>query len=96
MPRKAPAGSNSGDEILTVEAQKQLKGFFDRLETLADEASAIREAVKDVCADIKAAGFKAAPMKKLVALRAKDRSKLIEDKARLELYAVALGVEDLV
>lgn len=70
--------------------------FFERLENLADEAAAIREAVKAVSVEMKAAGFKPAPVKKLVALRAKDKEKVMEAQATMNLYAHALGVEDLV
>lgn len=78
------------------EAKDRLKAYFERFENLADEAGAIREAVKSLSAEVKADGFKPAAVKKLVALRSKDKAKLIEDREIVELYAHALGVEDLV
>ena len=90
------AGTNSGDEVLNADAQAKLKEFFSKLEALDDEAEAIREAVKTVSADMKAAGFKAAPAKKLVKLRRKDKAKVQEENAILALYAHAVGCEDLV
>ena len=78
------------------DAQDKLKGFFSKLENLADEAGAIREAVKTVSADIKEAGFNPTALKKLVALRAKDKEKVVSANETLALYAHALGIEDLV
>lgn len=89
-----PAGI--GDNSIGSDASKVLKDAFARLEALADDAAAIREDVKTIAAELKDAGFKPAAVKKLVALRAKDREKVIADKETLELYAVALGVSDLV
>lgn len=52
--------------------------------------------MKYVYSEAKGNGFNTKAIKKLVALRKLDRTKLLEDKAMLELYAVALGCLDLV
>jgi uncharacterized protein (UPF0335 family) len=92
----ALGGSNSDQTILNGDAQSQLKSILERIETLDDEKDAITEQMKEVYAEAKGNGFSIAPIRKLVALRKKDRGKVLEEKAILELYAHALGIEDLV
>jgi uncharacterized protein (UPF0335 family) len=94
-------GHNSGDasahpDVLNTTAQSQLKSILERIETLDDEKDAISEHIKEVYAESKGNGFDNKVLRKIVALRKKDRSKVLEEKAILELYAHALGIEDLV
>ncbi len=97
MARKAAKGHNSGDDVLMGEAQNQLKSIVERLENLIDnELNPVKETIKELYAEAKGNGFNPAPIRKLIALRAKDRAKVAKDKAVLELYAHALGIEDLV
>ena len=91
----AGVGHNSGD-VLNTTAQSQLKSILERIETLDDEKDAISEHIKEVYAESKGNGFDNKVLRKIVALRKKDRSKVLEEKAILELYAHALGIEDLV
>lgn len=91
----AGVGHNSGD-VLNSSAQSQLKSILERIETLDDEKDAISEHIKEVYAESKGNGFDNKVLRKIVALRKKDRSKVLEEKAILELYAHALGIEDLV
>ena len=91
----AGVGHNSGD-VLNKDAQSQLKSILERIETLDDEKDAISEHIKEVYAESKGNGFDNKVLRKIVALRKKDRSKVLEEKAILELYAHALGIEDLV
>lgn len=91
----AGVGHNSGD-VLNSSAQTQLKSILERIETLDDEKDAISEHIKEVYAESKGNGFDNKVLRKIVALRKKDRSKVLEEKAILELYAHALGIEDLV
>jgi uncharacterized protein (UPF0335 family) len=90
-------GHNSGADTLNRSAQDQLKAFIERAETIIDnEINPAREALKDVFAEAKGAGFDPAAMRKLIALRAKDRAKVQEANTILALYAHAIGCEDLV
>ena len=93
----AGAGHNGppGD-VLNSSAQSQLKSILERIETLDDEKDAISEHIKEVYAESKGNGFDNKVLRKIVALRKKDREKVLEEKAILELYAHALGIEDLV
>ena len=92
----ALGGSNSDKEILNGDAQTQLKSILERIERLDDEKDAISEHIKEVYAESKGNGFDNKVLRKIVAIRKKDRSKVLEEKAILELYAHALGIEDLV
>ena len=91
----AGVGHNSGD-VLNSSAQTQLKSILERIERLDDEKDAISEHIKEVYAESKGNGFDNKVLRKIVALRKKDRGKVLEEKAILELYAHALGIEDLV
>jgi uncharacterized protein (UPF0335 family) len=91
----AGVGHNSGD-VLNRDAQSQLKSILERIERLDEEKDEIAAQMKEVYAEAKGNGFSTAPIRKLVALRKKDRGKVLEEKAILELYAHALGIEDLV
>ena len=92
----AGVGHNSGD-VLNKDAQSQLKSILERVERIEDdEIAPAREALKEVYAEAKGNGFDVKIIRKLAALRKKDRDKVLEEKAILELYAHALGIEDLV
>ena len=92
----AGVGHNSGD-VLNKDAQSQLKSILERVEMIEDnEIAPGREALKEVYAEAKGNGFDVKIIRKLAALRKKDRDKVLEEKAILELYAHALGIEDLV
>ena len=77
-------------------ASDQLRSIIERVETLEDEKAVAAEYIKEVYAEAKGNGFDTKSLRKLVSLRKKDRTKLLEDKAMLELYAAALGCLDLV
>ena len=89
MSDSAPAGHNSV-------ASGQLKSIIDRVEKLEEEKASLLEDMKYVYSEAKGNGYDTKAIKKLVALRKSDRTKLAEDKAMLELYATALGCLDLV
>lgn len=77
-------------------ASGQLQSIIDRVEKLEEEKTALLEDIKYVYSEAKGNGYDTKAIKKLVALRKLDRTKLAEDRAMLELYATALGCLDLV
>ena len=77
-------------------ASDQLRSIIERVETLEDEKAVAAEYINEVYAEAKGSGFDTKSLRKLFALRKKDRTKLLEDKAMLELYAAAMGCLDLV
>lgn len=87
-------GHNGGP--LMGAAQNQLKSILERLERLDEEKDEISAQSKEVYAEAKGNGFDNKIIRKIVAIRKKDRNKVIEEKELLALYAHALGIEDLV
>jgi len=77
-------------------AREQLRSVIDRLENLTDEKSEVQEQIKEVFAEAKGNGFDTKALRRLLALRKKDRAKAAEEAAILRLYASALGCDDLV
>lgn len=78
-------------------AKDALKSFQDRIETIIDDdLNPAKDAIKEIYAEVKNAGFDPKPLRKIIALRSKEREKVLADKEALELYASALNVEDLV
>jgi uncharacterized protein (UPF0335 family) len=80
----------------TPTAPDQLRSIIERIERLEEDKSQVAADIKDVYAEAKGNGFDTKALRKLVALRKKDRDKVLEERAMLELYANALGCADLI
>lgn len=78
-------------DVLGATAQTQLKSIIDRIERLDVEKSEIMEQIKEVLAEAKGNGFDPKIIKKVVALRKKDRAKRQEEDAIMDLYLHAIG-----
>lgn len=72
-------------------AAESLRQFVDRIERLTEEQKAIAADIKDVYAQCKGQGFDTKIVRKIVALRKKDRAEREEEEKILELYMAALG-----
>lgn len=77
-------------------AAGQLQSIIERIERLEEDKSEVAADIKEVYAEAKGNGFDTKALRKLVALRKKDRDKAMEERAILELYANALGCADLI
>ncbi len=73
-------------------AQDQLKSIIERIERLEEEKKTISDDIKDVYGEAKANGFDTKVLRKIVALRKRDRDERREEEAILELYMQALGM----
>jgi uncharacterized protein (UPF0335 family) len=73
-------------------AAGQLKSIIDRVETLQDEESSIRDDKKEIYAEAKANGFDVKALKAIIALRKKTSEERQEEEAMLDLYMSALGM----
>ena len=71
----------------------ELRQFIEQYEHLEAEKKDITEQQKDVMADAKARGYDTAVMKKIIAMRRRDRDDLAEEEAILDIYKAALGME---
>ena len=80
----------------TPTAPDQLRSIIERIERLEEDKSEVAADIKEVYAEAKGNGFDTKALRKLVALRKKDRSTAMEERAILELYANALGCADLI
>lgn len=74
-------------------AGKRLLSFFDRVERLEEEKSALAEDIKDVYAEAKAAGFEVKIMRRIMKLRKMEVEKRREEDELLSLYMSAIGME---
>lgn len=69
-----------------------LQSLVDRIERLDEEIKARNDDKRDVYAEAKSGGFDPKVLRKLIALRKRDRDDLMEEEAILELYKQALGM----
>jgi len=73
-------------------AAEELRQFIEQYEQLEAEKKDITERQKEVMAEAKARGYDTKVMKKIVALRKRDRDDIAEEEAILEMYKTALGM----
>ena len=83
-------GSNV-DAAYVVSAAK-LTAFIERIEQLRAEQAEIKAQEKEVFAELKGDGFMARPIRTILKERAADPDKLAEEKAILDMYRAALGM----
>ncbi len=73
-------------------AAEELRQFIERLEHLAAEKRDLAEQEKEVMAEAKGRGYDTKAIRKLIAIRKRDKDDLAEEEAILELYKSALGM----
>lgn len=83
-------------DVLNATAQGRLRTIIERLERLDEDKQAVMQGMKEVFAEAKGEGYNTPILRKIIALRKKDKAKLQEQNALLHLYASALGCEDLI
>ena len=74
-------------------AGKRLLSFFDRIERLEEEKSALSEDIKEVYAEAKSAGFEVKIMRRVMKLRKMEIEKRREEDELITLYMSAIGME---
>jgi uncharacterized protein (UPF0335 family) len=70
----------------------ELRSFVERIERLESEKKDIAEQQKEVLAEAKGRGYDTKVMRKIVALRKRDKDDIAEEEAVLEMYKEALGM----
>ena len=70
----------------------ELRQFVERIEHLESEKREIAEQIKEVFAESKGRGYNTKALKKIVAMRKKNRDQLAEEEAVLGVYLEALGM----
>lgn len=68
----------------------QLKSIIERIERLDIERQSITDDIKEVYNEAKANGFHKKVLRRIVALRKRDRGEVAEEEAILDLYLSAL------
>ena len=70
----------------------ELRQFIERYEQLEAEKKDITEQQKEVMAEAKGRGYDTKVIKKIIAIRKRDRDDVAEEEAILEVYKQALGM----
>lgn len=89
----AGKGHNSGETGAYGVAAGELKQFVERWERLEAEKKEIADQQKEVMAEAKGCGYDTKVMRKVIALRKRDKDDIAEEQAVLEMYCSALGME---
>ncbi|QFT59624.1 hypothetical protein FIU94_12390 [Sulfitobacter sp. THAF37] len=80
-----------GDATYRVTAN-ELRQFIERIERLDAEKKDLAEQQKEIMAEAKARGYDTKVMRKVIALRKRDKDDIAEEEAVLEMYKEALGM----
>lgn len=70
----------------------ELRQFIERYERLDAEKKDIAEQQKEVMAEAKGRGYDTKVMRKVIALRKRDKDDISEEQAILDMYMGALGM----
>jgi uncharacterized protein (UPF0335 family) len=73
-------------------AAEELRQFIERCEHLEAEKKDIAEQLKEVMAEAKGRGYDTKVIRKIIAMRKRDKDDLAEEEAIMELYMAALGM----
>lgn len=70
----------------------ELRQFVERFERLDAEKKDLAEQQKEVMAEAKSRGYDTKVLRKIIALRKRDKDDIDEEEAILEMYKEALGM----
>ena len=70
----------------------ELRQLIERYEHLDAEKADIADQQKEVMAEAKGRGYDTSAMRKIIAMRKRDKDDLAEEEAILEMYCSALGM----
>lgn len=74
-------------------AGEELRLLIERVERLNDEKQGIADDIKDAFAEAKGRGFDVKAMKTIIAIRKKEKDKVQEERAILDVYLEAMGMQ---
>jgi len=84
--------SDSSSDISYRVTADELRQFIERFERLDAEKKDIADQQKEVMAEAKGRGYDTRVLRKVVALRKRDKADLEEEEAVLDMYKEALGM----
>ncbi len=70
----------------------ELRQFIERFERLESEKKDIADQQKEVMAEAKGRGYDTKVLRKVIALRKRDKEDLAEEEAVMDMYKEALGM----
>lgn len=70
----------------------ELRQFIERAERLDAERADLADQQKEVMAEAKARGYDTKIIRKIIAMRKRDKDDIAEEAAVLEMYTEALGM----
>lgn len=73
-------------------AAGELRQFIEQFEQLEAEKKDIADRQKEVMAEAKGRGYDTKVMRKVIALRKRDKDDVAEEEAILDMYKAALGM----
>ncbi len=79
------------DATYSVTAE-ELRQFIERYEHLEAEKRDVADQQKEVMAEAKGRGYDTKVLRKVIALRKRDKDDIAEEEAVLEMYKAALGM----
>lgn len=85
------ANASAAADILTSTSAGRLRTIVERIERLDEEKAAIAADQKEVFAEAKGEGYDVKILRKVIAIRKKDKAKRQEEDAILDLYLNGLG-----
>ncbi|MGR3760906.1 DUF2312 domain-containing protein [Roseobacteraceae bacterium NS-SX3] len=91
MTKDVPEAAGEKPENYRVTAA-ELRQFIERFERLDAEKKDIAEQQKEVMAEAKARGYDTKVMRRVIALRKRDKEDIAEEEAVLDMYKEALGL----
>jgi uncharacterized protein (UPF0335 family) len=71
---------------------EEIRQFIERFESLEAQKKDLMEEMKEVMAEAKGRGYDTRILKKIIAIRKRDKDDIAEEEAILELYKQALGM----
>jgi len=77
---------------ITKDTAALLKKYIDGIETYEDQKKEISMSIKEIFDEAKSNGFDVKTMRKIIAIRKLDKTKLEEQEYLLETYKEALGM----
>lgn len=85
--------SGTSRDVFRDAAAAELRQIVERVEQLEAERKDIADQIKDVFAEAKARGYLTMPIRAIIRERRRKPDELAEERAVLELYRAALGME---
>lgn len=93
MTEETPGPGHNSDAASYRVTAGDLRQFVERFERLEVEKKEVAEQQKEVMAEAKARGYDTKIMRKVIAMRKRDKDALAEEHAVMQMYCEALGMD---